>query len=143
MLLKKKSVTYSGGASSKDNVRTLSLTSGSLRITTKQPELCRQTIVSKNSLKVVTPSSTIGKNETPASSSTPTRTLTNDLYTRERRSPLGSHVDEHLKTLSASLSFAKEEGPLFSSSFKSRTRENTVSYLLYGATKTEKSSIQI
>lgn len=104
---KKKTITYEG-TSPKDKLRTMSLTSGSLRVTTKQPELCRKTIVSPNSLKVVTPTkSIVGKKETSTLDSTPTRTLTNDLYTRERRLPLVSTLDEDLRTSSPSLSFTR------------------------------------
>ena len=69
--------------------RTLTLSSGSLQVTTKRPELCRKAIVSETSLKIVTPARTIvtEKESSPATkSATPTkRTLRNDLFLRDRR----------------------------------------------------------
>ena len=110
MLGKEKTVKDTGN-SSKSNLRTLSLSSGSLRVTTKQPELCRKAIVSSRSLKIVTPSNSLSKIDTTESETTPKRTLRNDLYT----SRLSNVVEEDLRTSSPSLSFTSltDERPLF------------------------------
>ena len=94
--------------SPKSNIRTLSLRDGSLRVTTKQPELCRKAIVSSRSLKIVTPSNSISKTDT-TETETPRRTLENDLYT----SRLSNIVEEDLRTSSPNLSFTSltEERP--------------------------------
>ncbi|CAB3989878.1 polymerase delta-interacting 3 [Paramuricea clavata] len=110
LLGKEKTVKHTA-SSPKGNIRTLSLTSGSLRVTTKQPELCRKAIVSSRSLKIVTPSNSISKTQdTAESATTPKRTLRNDLYT----SRLSSYVvEEDLRTSSPNLSFTSltEERP--------------------------------
>ena len=94
--------------SPKSNIRTLSLRDGSLRVTTKQPELRRKAIVSSRSLKIVTPSNSISKTDT-TETETPRRTLKNDLYT----SRLSNIVEEDLRTSSPNLSFTSltEERP--------------------------------
>ena len=94
---------------SKSDIRTLSLSSGSLRVTTKQPELSRKAIVSSRSLKIVTPSNRVDKTDTSESETTPRRTLRNDLY----MSRLSNVVEEDLRTSSPSLSFTSltEERP--------------------------------
>ena len=86
---------------SKNDIRTLSLSGGSLRVTTKQPELCRKAIVSTRSLKIVTPSNSIPKTDVSESETTPGRTLKNELYT----SRLSNVVEEDLRTSSPNLSF--------------------------------------
>ena len=112
--------------SPKSNVRTLSLKDGSLRVTTKQPELCRKAIVSSRSLKIVTPSNSISKTETIETNVNPKRTLRNDLYT----SRLSNIVEEDLRTSSPDLSFTSltEERPLlFRKSAARPVAQNTLS----------------
>ena len=112
--------------SPKSNVRTLSLKDGSLRVTTKQPELCRKAIVSSRSLKIVTPSNSISKTETTETNVNPKRTLRNDLYT----SRLSNIVEEDLRTSSPDLSFTSltEERPLlFRKSAARPVAQNTLS----------------
>lgn len=107
---------------SKSSIRTLSLSSGSLRITTQRPELSRKAIVSSRSLKIVTPSKRIATTDATESRTSPRRTLRNDLYT----SRLSHAVEDDLRTSSPSLSFTSltEERPsLFN------TRPETTSYI--------------
>ncbi|XP_028409789.1 uncharacterized protein LOC114532476 [Dendronephthya gigantea] len=95
-------------STTRSNTRTLSLSSGRLRITTKRPELCRKAIVSSDTLKIVTPSNSISKTEKPEPEATPRRTLRNDLYSSRL-----SNMEEDLRTSSPSLSFKSltEERP--------------------------------
>lgn len=124
LLTKRKTVTYSG-SSTKEKRRTLTLTSNSLRVTTKQPELCRQTIVSRNSLKVVTPTKTVDKHGTSASVSRTTRTLTNDLYLKGSQSPFFSQSNNDLRT-KPNLTFTTKETPIVRTS-PGRQQQDTVS----------------